>query len=687
MADIATGNTVFKLVTQMLSNLLNKSIGTKIMMGFCSVILILVVSMSFVRFAFQDLRAAFETQQSSAVEVEASRAIEIAFLDLTRTVNVYVFTENQSALDSAEALITQLQGLIDQARTVSSSEEGRAQLQKAAETLADYTKTWRLIVEAKKEQLTLIATKVGPVGDKLRLDIQFLASKIENSEHTDLVPVASKALELFTTVRLLVGEAIFKNQPEQLKATDQAFTNMSGRLAFLVTSLGDSPETSLVQKIQRSAADFQTSYQRTVQLGEMLGRLASTDLPQKMQAISDLLIAIRQTVVQTADTIGAQTRTSLALMDMLLLAGTGVVVILGSGLAYVIGRSISRPIVKIANAMKQLAAHNMAVDVAGLGSRHEIGAMVTSLEVFKASMIESDRLAEAEREAQQQHAQRHALVAEEIASFDNSIRVALGVLNAAVAEMRKTANGMSTNADIANNQAGSVAAAAEEASANVQTVASATEELSSSIREIAGQITKSSNVAVKAVEEAEESHKTVEGLAEAAQKIGRVVHLISDIANQTNLLALNATIEAARAGEAGRGFAVVASEVKNLASQTAQATEDISSEVEAMQVAVNAVVATIARVVDTINSMNAISSSIAAAMEQQEAATREIARNVQEASLGTGEVSRGIIDVKGAVNETGAASSRVLVAADELGGQAATLRSDVDHFLQKIGSA
>lgn len=687
MAGIATRNTVFQLVVQMLSKLLNKSIGTKIMMGFCSIILILVASMSFVRLAFQDLRTAFETQQTSALEVEASRAIEIAFLDLTRTVNAYVFTGSQSALDASETLITQLQGLIDQARTVASSEEDRVQLQKAAETLADYTKTWRLIVEAKKEQLTLIATKVGPVGDKLRLDIQFLASKIENSEHTDMVPVASKALELFTTVRLLVGEAIFKNQPEQLKATDQAFTNMSGRLAFLVTSLGDSPEASLVQKIQRSAADFQTSYQRAVRLGEMLGRLASVDLPQKVDAVSSLLIAIRQTAVQAADSIGAQTRASLEGMNMLLLAGTGLVVVLGSGLAFVIGRSISRPIVRIAGAMQQLAARDMTVDVTGLGNRHEIGAMVTSFEVFKVSMIESDRLAAAEREAQRQQAQRHALVTAEIANFDNSIRVALGVLNAAVAEMRKTADGMSTNADIANNQAGSVAAAAEEASANVQTVASATEELSSSIREIAGQITKSSTVAVKAVEEAEESHKTVEGLADAAQKIGRVVHLISDIANQTNLLALNATIEAARAGEAGRGFAVVASEVKNLASQTAQATEDISSEVESMQVAVNAVVATIGRVVDTINSMNAISSSIAAAMEQQEAATREIARNVQEASLGTGEVSRGIIDVKGAVNETGAASSRVLVAADELGGQAETLRADVDRFLQKIGTA
>lgn len=671
----------------MLANVLNRSIGTKIMMGFCLVILILVVSMSFVRFAFQDLREAFSTQQSSAREVEASRAIEIAFLDLTRTVNAYVFTGSQSALEASDASIGQLQSLISEAREGASTQEGRVQLQKAGETLGDYTKIWRSIVEGKKEQLGLIAGKVTPVGDKLRLDIQFLASKIENADQLELVPVVSKAAELFTTVRLLVSEATYKNQPESVKAADQAFATMSGRLNFLLTKLEDGPEASLVQKIQRSAADFQTSYQRAVLLGDTLGRLAGTELPQKVAAISELLIAIRQSAVGAADAIGAKTRASLEITNMLLIAGTGVVVILGGGLAFVIGRSISRPIVRIASVMKQLAARDMSVDTAGLGSKHEIGAMVASLDVFKASMIESDRLAEAEREAQRQQGLRHAQVAQEISAFDNSIRSALGVLNAAVAEMRKTADGMSANADIANDQAGSVAAAAEEASANVQTVASATEELSSSIREIASQITKSSTIAGKAVEEAEETNQTIQGLADAAQKIGRVVHLISDIAGQTNLLALNATIEAARAGDAGRGFAVVASEVKSLATQTAQATEDISSEVTAMQLAVEAVVATIERVVGTINTMNAISSSIAAAMEEQEAATREIARNVQEASLGTGEVSRGIVDVKGAVSETGAASSRVLLAADELGGQAATLRSDVDQFLQKISGA
>ncbi|MBL8642663.1 MAG: methyl-accepting chemotaxis protein, partial [Rhodospirillaceae bacterium] len=236
-------------------------------------------------------------------------------------------------------------------------------------------------------------------------------------------------------------------------------------------------------------------------------------------------------------------------------------------------------------------------------------------------------------------------------------------------------------------QSTAVAAASEQASTNVQTVAAATEELSSSIQEISRQVAESTRVVSQAVQEATKTKDLVRGLDEAAGRIGRVVALITDIAEQTNLLALNATIEAARAGEAGKGFAVVASEVKNLATQTAKATEEIGGQIEGIQNATKSSVDAIERIFDTIEKVNGISTTIASAVEEQGAATKEIARNVEQAASGTKEVSTNIVGVTQAAGETGQVSTQVLEAAKELARQSTTLRTEVDTFLTDIKAA
>jgi methyl-accepting chemotaxis protein len=232
-----------------------------------------------------------------------------------------------------------------------------------------------------------------------------------------------------------------------------------------------------------------------------------------------------------------------------------------------------------------------------------------------------------------------------------------------------------------------VASAAEETSVNVQTVSSGTEQLSSSISEIGRQVVTSAEIARKAVDEAGATDATMQGLADNAARISVVVDLIQTIASQTNLLALNATIEAARAGEAGRGFAVVASEVKSLANQTAKATDEIRQQIVSMQTVTNSAVGAIRNISNTISKINDVTTAIAAAVEEQGAATREIARNIQHAAGGTSEVSSNIVGVSSASSEAGTAAGEVLSASGALRREADVLRAEIDAFLENIRAA
>jgi methyl-accepting chemotaxis protein len=266
----------------------------------------------------------------------------------------------------------------------------------------------------------------------------------------------------------------------------------------------------------------------------------------------------------------------------------------------------------------------------------------------------------------------------------DDVKEVVKIVSSASTEMKASAESLAASSEETAVQSTTVAAASEEVTANVQTVASAAEQLAASVHEVSSQVTDSSRISREAVSETERTNLTVQGLAEAAQKIGDVVNLISDIAGQTNLLALNATIEAARAGEAGKGFAVVASEVKSLATQTAKATEDIASQVGAIQGATNEAVSAIQGIGQTIGRINEIATSISSAVEEQSAATAENSRNVQEAANGTQEVSSNISGVSMAANESGQAAGQVLTAAESLAHEGEQMHQKVQEFVDSL---
>jgi methyl-accepting chemotaxis protein len=361
--------------------------------------------------------------------------------------------------------------------------------------------------------------------------------------------------------------------------------------------------------------------------------------------------------------------------------------IAAGGLAVYIARSISRPIATLCGTMQRLANGETSIAVPFSDWPHETGQIAEAVDIFRQNMIRTDQLTAGQRAEQETKTRRQMAIEAHISTFEIGVRGSLDTLGHAADEMRATSQEMSATAETAKARTTTVAAAAEQASANVQTVASATEGLSASIKAIGLQVTQSTKIAGQAVDEADRTNTTVQGLSAAAQKIGDVVKLISDIASQTNLLALNATIEAARAGEAGKGFAVVASEVKSLANQTAKATEEITSQVGAMQDATNEAVQAIQNIRGTIGTVSEIATTVATAIEHQGAATQEIARNVQQATQGTGAVSSNIVGVNEAAAETGAASNKVLTSAKDLGKRAETLRGDVDNFLAMIRAA
>ena len=497
--------------------------------------------------------------------------------------------------------------------------------------------------------------------------------------------------------RAIIGAAIAANAPLDAprlqKLSDyRGYVDSSWNIVRKFSAMAGMPQSVSGSKdaaLKAFFGDFETTRQSVYAAG-----LAARPYPLSQdewikaatQAIDTLLAVQHAATDETQAYVTAKARKSLWT-----LIGSVAFVVVGLGtvafaIQIVTGRIIN-PVRGMTRTMIKLSEGDYAVNLVPAMHDDEIGAMTRALTVFKSALIERDenhRTAIAEAQAKAERAEE---LDRAIRTFESRVGALVQGLSGAADELEATAQSMSATAEQTHRQATNVATASEEASTNVSAVAAATEELSSSVDEISKPIDHSASIAGTAVDAATRTNGIVQQLATRALNIGEIVGLINDIASRTNLLALNATIEAARAGEAGKGFAVVASEVKNLATQTSKATEQITAQISKVQGATDETVTSIEGISSTISQINEVVSAIAAAVVEQSAATREISGNVQRASDGTRVVSSNITSVKDAADSTGIAATQVLSAARALAMHTGELRQQVDGFVSTVRAA
>jgi methyl-accepting chemotaxis protein len=496
------------------------------------------------------------------------------------------------------------------------------------------------------------------------------------------------------SIAAVVRAALLSRDP----AANAAIVSQSDRLvthAFEQIGLAETQfngDKQIIQSLEQAVRDWDPTRARVAELASagklddaiaLLNTKGAAQVQAVQQHFTQAIDAVRDRAQAFIERASDTASNVIGLAIGLLVFG----VLAGGLTAWTIAVGITRPLERLKLCMDAIARGEPGQEIPDVSRGDEIGAMARTVAFFQRESAEKQRLATTGEEERGRKERRSDTVSRMTGTFESKVGGLAETFTAAAAELQATARKMTEAAGKTDQQASSVAAAAQQASESVQTVATAADELSGSISEISRQVAESAKMSGQAVDDAGRTDAIVRALAEAAQKIGDVVGLISQIAGQTNLLALNATIEAARAGDAGKGFAVVASEVKNLATQTAKATEEISAQIGHIQAATGEAVTAIGAITQTIGKVSAIATTIAAAVEEQGAATAAIARNVQQASAGTHEVTLNIAGVSQAAKQAGLAAGAVLGSASGVADRTNELSREVSRFVAEMRAA
>ncbi|HEV2544330.1 MAG TPA: methyl-accepting chemotaxis protein [Methylobacterium sp.] len=531
---------------------------------------------------------------------------------------------------------------------------------------------------------------------------------LERLEHTTQEVVDVRAARVITALQtaLAIDEAVISEKniiietdgpalAAHRKRFEEARDRAVGGMDRLIAMAESDARRTMLGEVKATVSVFFTTVEHSIELGMKNQNAEAAKLsfevvrPVRTKAIE----AIEKRVTANISDLEAAKRQASevgrsATLALTVIAAVGLLLAFALlGLIAIVG--VARPINRLVRVLQRMADGEIEAEITEARRGDEIGAVARAVEGIKALVArKAAEQAELKRVADEAAAiERRRTMIELADGFERAVGGVVGMVSSSATELQATAQQMTATATETASQSTTVAAAAEEAASNVSTVAAAAEELGASVHEIGRQVGSSADMAQLAVGEADQSASLVHELSQAASRIGDVVNLIANIASQTNLLALNATIEAARAGDAGRGFAVVANEVKELAAQTSRATEEISGQIAQIQGATGQAVTAIGGITGRIREINAVTATIAAAVEEQGAATQEIVRNVSQAAVGAGEVTSNIAGVAQASEETGAAATQVLASASELSRQSEHLRAEVARFLSTVRAA
>jgi methyl-accepting chemotaxis protein len=659
----------------------------KITLGFACVLIITVASLGTAYLGFERVSAGVEAYRNSVVESGSAQDIDRELVSYQLLARYYAVTGKEDDAKAALVAEASLKGAIDQSMKNVTNSARLDQITRLAREFRIFTKVFADILKTKRDSALVTQNQLTHNGNALRYKIDDLPSSVEDDAELAAISAGSKkAASQFQTVVGLASTFVV-NSDQTIAASALA------RLKFVESSLQsisttDEKVTDSLKETFALLEKYKQALTKLIENSKAIDGL-TTEMTESAAAIVKAANVIKTDLFNDQMKFAAQSDATIEETERLIVMLAAGGFLFGAVLALLMGTGMSRPMRAMCAAMRELASGNFDVVLPGLGRKDELGEMAGAVEEFKMQAI-----AKAERDAATQEAQNKASSDArrvELIRFADDFEAAVGTIvsnvSSSAVQLETAAGTLTRTAESTQSLSSQVVGVSEEASSNMQSVAAATEELSASVDEIGRQVRESNRIAEAAVLQAEQTDGRISKLSRAAQQIGDVVQLITAIAEQTNLLALNATIEAARAGDAGRGFAVVASEVKSLASQTAKATDEISSHISGMQVATQESVVAIKEIGGTIAQISNIASTITSAVSQQSTATQEIARSVQTVAQGTHEAATNTMQVNRGATETGAASEEVLNSAKTLSAESTRLMEELDRFMANIRAA
>ncbi len=665
----------------------NTPIKTKIWGGFLGLLGFLVLIAVVANLRFSGMRNDIADYQKVAADAAKVAAIKSQTLSAQLLVQEFLNRPAKETVESVQAAVNGARGGISQITGATANAEWKTTLTALDGALSAYAAAFGDVAPL---QLRISETAQGEL-ERIAFDLERKISrmiKLASGEGaTDRAFRLSQGLRSLLLARVYFNKYMDGFGDANAERVDREILALDNELKAVAARLNASNDRDMLEQMSTNVGTYRAGLAGI--RGDAATRLAVIE--KRLSPLGTRIVEIAQkfdTLAEDDKQARATAMDAGASAAYVIVTATSLVSIAVTLLmAKFLSGGIATPVIRMTEAMKRLAEKDLSTEIPELDCRSEIGEMARAVQVFKDNMARADRLAAEQAAQQAETARRAETLAQITRAFDGEVGGVLSSLASAGTQMESSARSMSGSAQSSLDRAAATAAAADHASSNVQTVAATADELSASIGEISRQVEKAASIAETAAHESERVSAIIRGLAASSTRIGDIVSLITDIAENTNLLALNATIEAARAGDTGKGFAVVAGEVKNLANQTARATDDIATQIRAIQGETADAVSAIEGVAARIGELRDIAQAIAVAVEEQNAATREIARSVQNAAQGAGEVTDNIQEVAKVAEDTGAAAEQVLSAANQLFGQTEGMKRLVETFLSKVRAA